>query len=382
MSSEFLLIRAKDELVCGLGECGGSVTSILQYLLDNDIVDNVLTIKKEGSVYDAVPVLISNSEELNSTAGSLHCAPTMVADLIPKFINDTKLAVVCKPCDAMGINELEKRNQIDKNNLYKIGLNCGGTLMPKQAKEMFELFYEVNPDDVIKEEIDKGQIIIELKDGTEKGVKIDDLEEKGWGRRENCQRCEIMIPRNTDIVCGNWGAEKGWTFVEMVTGKGKDLVNNGIKEGYIESKTVSQKQIEIREKLEGIMINLMKKFGEKHLIIEYPSLEKWDEYWNRCIECYGCRDICPICWCNECEIEKNYMKNSIELPPDPLTFQGIRLGHMSFSCINCGQCEDVCPMEIPISRIYKKMQRKYNEKTEYIAGFSDELPPLFSSTNE
>lgn len=46
-------------------------------------------------------------------------------------------------------------------------------------------FYDIDPDDIIAEEIDKGQIIIELKNGIEKGVKIDDLEEKGWPRREN-----------------------------------------------------------------------------------------------------------------------------------------------------------------------------------------------------
>lgn len=49
---------------------------------------------------------------------------------------------------------------------------------------MIETYYEVNPDDVVSEEIDKGQFIIELKDGSEKGIKIHDLEEKGLGRRK------------------------------------------------------------------------------------------------------------------------------------------------------------------------------------------------------
>jgi formate dehydrogenase subunit beta len=381
MSSEFLLIRSKNDLICEYGECGGSVTSLLKYLLDKKIVDKVLTLKKCEDIYDAVPVVISDSKEIMDTAGSLHCAPTMIADLISKFLDNDKLGVVAKPCDAMAINELAKRNKFDKNNLYIIGLNCGGTIMPKTAQKMFELFYEVNPNDVIREEIDKGQIIIELKDGTKKGLKIDDLEGKGWGRRENCQRCEVMIPRNTDIVCGNWGSMEGWTFVEIIGKKGKDLINNAINEGYIESKSPSKEQIERRDKLENIMIKIMKKFENKLLKTDYPNLEKWDEYWSRCIECYGCRDACPICWCNECEIERDYYNHTL-IAPDPLVFQGIRLSHMSYSCVNCGQCEDVCPMEIPISRLYDRMQKKYREKTGYVSGFGDELPPLYSPNNE
>lgn len=382
MTSEFLLIRSKNDEICKLGECGGSVTSILQGLLEENLVDNVLTVKKGEDIYDGIPVLISDPNEIEETAGSLHCAPTMVADLIPKFADKSKVAVVCKPCDAMAINELEKRNQIDKDQVFAIGLNCGGTLMPEAAQKMFKIIYELDPEDIVKEEIDKGQIIAVLKDGTEKGIKIDDLEEDGWGRRENCQRCEIMIPRNCDIACGNWGSEDGWTFVELITDKGKELVKEAISKGYIESKSTSEKQQELRLKLEKIMTKLMTKFEKKHLDTEYPSVEDWDQYWNRCIQCNGCKDICPICWCNKCELENEYLKNESELPPDPLIFQGVRLSHMAFSCVNCGQCEDVCPMEIPVSRMYKKVQNKYREKTEYKAGFSDELPPLYDPENE
>ena len=66
--------------------------------------------------------------------------------------------------------------------------------------------------------------------------------------------------------------------------------------------------------------------------------------WNRCIQCYACRDICPICWCNECELEKSYFENENEnCPPSAISFQGVRLSHMAFSCVNCGQCRVFCP---------------------------------------
>ena len=61
---------------------------------------------------------------------------------------------------------------------------------------------------------------------------------------------------------------------------------------------------------------------------------------------------------------------------------GIRLGHISFSCINCGQCEDVCPMEIPIAKMYQKVQLKYKEETGYVSGVSEDKPPMYSGIKE
>lgn len=382
MKAEYLLAKAKDKTLHENGECGGAVSAIFQYLLEKNLVDGILTLTRGDDIYDGVPTLIDNSEDLIETCGSLHCAPTMFGDLISKYLQDSKIAVAVKPCDAMSIKELEKRHQINSEKLYKIGLNCGGTVMPITARKMIELFYEVNPEQVVKEEIDKGKFTIELKDGSHKSVKIDELEEKGYGRRVNCQMCELMIPRNADIACGNWGAEEGWTFIEIITEKGKKLMENSKNGGYIDVKTPSEKDIAIRDKIENIMIKLSIKFQDKYMNKEFSAPDKWDEYWNRCIKCYACRDACPLCYCRECELEKDIYKDDSQNPPDPLTFQGVRMSHMSFSCINCGQCEDVCPMEIPLTIKYSKMQKIYQNRTGFIAGVSEELPPIYSPEKE
>ncbi len=382
MEPQFLLAKAKDEEIAKKGECGGAVSALFKYLLDQELVDGVLTLTRGDDVYDGIPTLLETSDDIIETCGSLHCAPTMFGDLISKQLADMRLAVSVKPCDAMAIKELEKRHQIDSDAIYKVGLNCGGTVMPITAQKMIEMFYDVDPKDVVAEEIDKGKFIIELSDGTHKAVEIDELEEKGFGRRSNCQRCELKIPRNADLACGNWGAEPGWTFIEVVTEKGRELVENARKNGYLEVKTPSEKAIAIREKIEGVMIKLARKFQNKYLEENYPAPSNWDEYWNRCIKCYACRDVCPLCFCKECDLEKDFYTDENEIAPDPLTFQGVRLSHMSFSCVNCGQCEDVCPMEIPLAKIYQRMQKKYKDETGFIAGVSEELPPLYSPEKE
>ena len=378
---KYLLVKSTDSEILKRAECGGAVTSLFKYLLDKKLVDGVLALKKGEDVYDGIPVFITSSDELPEVSGSLHCATINFGKIISKYFADKKIAVPTKPCDAMAIKELAKLKQVNLDNIYMIGLNCGGTVNPITAMKMIKLFYEINPKDVIKEEIDKGKFIIFLKDGTEKAIKIAELEERGFGRRKNCQRCEVMIPRMADIACGNWGAEKGWTFVEVCSEKGRKLIEDAEKEGYIKIKEPSKKAIEIREKIENVMIKMAKKFQKKHLEEEYPSLEEWQKYWNRCIKCYGCRDNCPLCFCVECKLEKDYMEKG-KIPPNPIMFQGIRLSHVSPSCINCGQCEDACPMDIPLSYIFHRMQLRFRDTFGYIPGVDDSLPPLISELDK
>jgi len=375
---KYLLAKAKNDEVCEKGECGGAVTALLQYLLDQSIVDGVLNVEKRESIYDGVPAYVTDSNDLLKTAGSLHCAPTMTADLVARYLKDEKIAITTKPCDAMGINEIIKRHGIDPDNIYQIGLNCGGTVLPYVAEEMIQLFYETDPADVVSEEIDKGKFILTLKDGSEKAVKIDDLEDEGFGRRENCQRCELKIPRNADIACGNWGSSKGYTFIETVTEKGAKLVEDAEKAGYIETKAPKEKMIGIRSKVEKVMIKLAHKNQKKQFVKNYPTTEGWDKIFSRCLKCYRCRDVCPVCNSVSCSLEKPYFFEDPSEKPDPLLMHGIRLGHMSFSCVNCGQCEDACPMDIPIARMYQKVEKEFEDDTGYISGVSEGKPPVYS----
>lgn len=70
----YVLAKSKDDDILSAGECGGAVTSILKYLLDEKLVDGVLTLRPFDDIYDAIPVYVTDSDDLISTAGSYHCA--------------------------------------------------------------------------------------------------------------------------------------------------------------------------------------------------------------------------------------------------------------------------------------------------------------------
>ncbi|WJI09716.1 formate dehydrogenase [Methanobacterium sp. CWC-01] len=376
-----------DEEIAESGECGGAVTSIMKFLLEEGIVDAVLAVKKGSDLYDAVPTLISDPEKIKETAGSLHCGTLNICNTLSNYLNgakDMKIAVTTKPCDAMSIVELMKRKQIDPENVVMIGVNCGGTMPPVKAREMIEKFYDLDPDDVLKEEIAKGNLIIETAD-QEKEISIDELEEQGYGRRTNCRRCENNIPVMSDIAMGNWGvigplAGKA-TFVEVFSEKGAEILQKAIDAGALKVQDPVPKGIEIRANIDKAMVNLANKwqakdFGDEGGLLEIDAY--MDEF-DRCIKCYGCREACPICWCIKCTIESESddWVGKGEIPPSPM-FHFVRMIHMVDSCTNCGQCEEVCPAEIPLAKIFHKVNRNLQDVFDYYPGYDRERKPPLS----
>ncbi|WP_292731692.1 Coenzyme F420 hydrogenase/dehydrogenase, beta subunit C-terminal domain [Methanoculleus sp.] len=371
--------------IAKVAECGGAVTGLLKFALENKIVDAVLAVKKGVDLYDAVPTVITDPAEIGQTAGSLHCGTLLISKLIKKYLdgaNDMRLGVTVKGCDAMGIYELAKRNQVNLDNLLLIGVNCGGSVSPVAARRMIAQKFGVDPNAVVKEEIDKGQFIIQTKDGQHKGISMDELEEEGFGRRANCRRCKMKVPRQADLACGNWGvigeqAGKA-TFVEVCSEKGANLLDGAVKAGVLKTGAANPKGIEIRGKVENAMLKLGDKWRARYfdeLGEGKERLQKMMEDTSRCIKCYACIENCPICYCNECSTKKTYLVPPGELPV-PFMFHLIRFAHIADSCVNCGQCEENCPMEIANSLYMHALQTEMQRMFGHTPGVNMELPIL------
>jgi len=337
-------------------ECGGAVTALLKHALETKMVDAVVAVTKGYDIYDAVPVAITDPKDLDATAGSLHCGTLLLATFIKNYLDGAKkmkLGVVVKGCDLMGLLEEAKRNDVDMKNIITIGVNCGGSVNPGVARKMIKAKYGVDPDTVHKEEIDKGQFIIEYEGG-HKGISVDELEEEGFGRRSNCRRCLYKVPRQADLACGNWGvigdkAGKA-TFVEVCSEKGADLLTKAVAAKKLDVEAANPKGIEIRGKVEGAMLKLGAKWRQHDFTTLRDNL--WDtinKETSRCVKCYSCIEKCPVCTATAFKgRDESLMVRRGKLPSDPM-FHLRRFAHISDSCINCGQCEELCPMEIPLA---------------------------------
>jgi formate dehydrogenase subunit beta len=393
MKGDMYITSSSDKKIVEKAEHGGVVISLLKFALEMGKVDAVVTVKaRDGNRYDGIPVLITDPEELMDTAGSLHCVSVNIPRCIKEYLDgasNMKLAVVGKPCDIRGIIELNKREQISRDNLLLIGLNCTGTVLPVVAKRMIAEEFGVDPVDVVGEDIEDGKLTIRLKDGTEKTKDLKELEEKGYGRRENCRRCEIKIPTMADIACGKWGVtNKKATFVEVCSEKGAEFFEEAIKAGYINVEGPDDKAIAERREKEQEAIESALSWQETDFasIKGMTSEEKFDYWWgqfSQCIKCYGCRDACPICYCKDCILEAD--RGVIvpgEVPPDAM-FPMLRIAHVMDSCVNCGQCQDVCPAGIPLARLIFMLNKELYDIFKYQPGVDVEArPPLRTITDD
>ncbi len=103
----------------------------------------------------------------------------------------------------------------------------------------------------------------------------------------------------------------------------------------------------------------------------------WMDQFTKCIKCYGCRNICPVCFCPSCTLEDHDLVHLGGMPPQIPIFHLVRAMHMADRCIDCGLCEEACPADIPLRTLYRKVRETVKNLFGYLPGESTEdLPPL------
>ena len=151
-----------------------------------------------------------------------------------------------------------------------------------------------------------------------------------------------------------------------------------MKAGVLKTEAPNPKGLEIRAKVEGAMNKLGDKWRKKDfegLGEGRERLKKIVKATSRCIKCYACIENCPICYCVECSTKKPYLVKPGEVPPN-FMFHLIRFAHIADSCVNCGQCEELCAMDIPNALFMHAQQVELEKMFGHVPGVSMELPLL------
>jgi ferredoxin len=136
--------------------------------------------------------------------------------------------------------------------------------------------------------------------------------------------------------------------------------------------------------LEELQKHLQEDFQKRDLtpdqLREVEELEKlppaerwafWRRHFDRCTRCYACRQACPMCYCDTCIALMN-QPQWIDASAHPLgnfAWNIARAFHLAGRCINCGECDRACPVDIPLRLLNRFLARQVARHFDFRAGY-------------
>lgn len=276
-----------------------------------------------GSVpFKTTPVFIEKPEDAEKLVWNPACVNNL-ALYLPKMARDRKVGVVAKPCDVRSIVALIREKQVKRENVFIIGIGCGGVADARELEE-----HNVRLREITSLEWDGGDLMVTTESSATKVAAADSL-------REQCKVCENRTPSVSDVAIG-----------EAVP-RSEEL---------------------------GITIPGLSEDRQKY----------WAEQFSKCIRCYACRQVCPGCYCDTCFCDRIEPKWTAKkaTTDEAWMFHTTRAMHLAGRCIGCGECERICPVGIPAVELARELNAIAKERYGFDAGNPDEEKPLLGSYKE
>lgn len=129
------------------------------------------------------------------------------------------------------------------------------------------------------------------------------------------------------------------------------------------------------------------RFQELEAFLAKPPEERlayWAEEFKRCVKCYACREVCPLCYCNRCIVDKNrpvVIDTSATLKGN-FAWHITRAFHLAGRCIGCDECTRACPAGINLRLLNQSLARAALEEFDYEAGMDPETAPVIGSYSQ
>jgi ferredoxin len=157
-----------------------------------------------------------------------------------------------------------------------------------------------------------------------------------------CDACRDRVPRFADVVIGN-----------------TDRTSEAKTERYAE----------------------LEQFLEKTPL---QRMEYWQQELARCTKCYACRQVCPLCYCQRCIVDKN---RPVCIDTSP-TLKGnfawhiTRAFHLAGRCIGCDECTRACAAGIDLRLLNLSLARAAETNFGFRPGEDPDVEPLVGTYSE
>lgn len=220
---------------------GGAVTTLLIAGLKNRYIDTAIVMDRDEE-WRSIPVIARKEETILKAMGSKYVYKSLVPKLREAAQRDEirSIAFIGVPCQINALKAFEKsglKQIIDKIKV-KICLFCTHSWDWKALKDICDEA-KVNLSDINKIDI-KGKLLFFTKDGNIIEYPLDKAEER---KREGCRLCEDFISSYADIAVGSIGSPGGWSTITILSDRGREFVDIGVKSGLLETKPVTEKGI-------------------------------------------------------------------------------------------------------------------------------------------
>ncbi|HNR12439.1 MAG TPA: 4Fe-4S dicluster domain-containing protein [Thermodesulfobacteriota bacterium] len=288
-------------------------------------VDVVIGYRQGFDPLHATPAFVTKPEQIDELIWNPLCVHNLTTYL-PALAGKKKVGVVVKGCDSRTIIQFMQERLIDREKVKVIGVPCRGVISVKKVS------------DAVKHQIIEAvsfngeNITVKTRSGEQSFAVLDVAPEK-------CASCQVMTPLQVDCLAGE----------------------------PIESDRPEEKWFEDVRELEKQSLEERKAF--------------WEEEFDKCIRCYACRNACPLCVCQDHCIVESRDPHWVTQQADRTSkfmFHMIHGLHLAGRCTGCSECERVCPMDIPVAKIKKKINMELKELFGYVPGMNpDDKPPLY-----
>jgi ferredoxin len=271
-------------------------------LLKAKQVELVIGYKRASDGISATSVFIAREEDAEQLIWDGYCVYNLSNYLLE--YKGRRVGIVAKTCDVKSIVVLLQENQLKREDVFIIGVECPGMVHERMAGLGKETEAEI-------------------------------------GFEEKCRSCKPSIPPFYDALIKQEGQKSPEADLE--------------KDRYESVRKMEIKSIEDRFRF-------------------------WKEEFSRCIRCYACRQICPMCYCPKCVADQTMPAwfSKVANFKGNFSWSATRAMHLAGRCIDCGECERACPVGIPLREINKKIEKDVKELFNYEAGSDVEQKPLFA----